>query len=118
MVLAWSITEIIRYSYYATALLNLKTRILTWLRYTLFIILYPLGAGSELLCIYKAFPDIKSAYVYDSSMLNKLNVTFAFYYFVILVVLSYIPGFPKLYCYMFAQRRKMLEKQTDPKKEK
>ena len=96
-----------------SALLNLKTRILTWLRYTLFIIVYPLGAEIELLCIYKAFLDIKSAHVYDSSMLNKL-----IYYFTILVVFSYIPGFPILYLLHCCSKRKNIGKTNRPKQAK
>ncbi len=40
---AWSITEMIRYSFYAGGLLHMTPGVLTWLRYTLFIILYPIG---------------------------------------------------------------------------
>ena len=113
MVLAWSITEIIRYSYYTASLLNVKIGLLTWLRYTLFIVLYPLGAGSELLCIYKAFPDMGT---YDIEMPNVYNFTFKLQYFVILIALSYLPGFPQLYFYMFAQRKKILGRQDGEKK--
>jgi very-long-chain (3R)-3-hydroxyacyl-CoA dehydratase len=46
MLLAWSLTEVIRYTYYATSLLGIKIRALDWLRYTTFLPLYPLGAAS------------------------------------------------------------------------
>ena len=118
MVLAWSITEIIRYSYYTASLLNVKIGLLTWLRYTLFIVLYPLGAGSELLCIYKAFPDMALSKPYDIEMPNTFNFTFRLQYLVILIALSYIPGFPQLYFYMFAQRNKILGRQEGEKKDK
>lgn len=50
MVLAWSLTEVPRYSYYALGLLALQPPPwLTWLRYSTFYVLYPLGAGSEAL---------------------------------------------------------------------
>ncbi|KAF8135440.1 aspartic peptidase domain-containing protein [Boletus edulis] len=50
MVLAWSLTEVPRYSYYALGLLGVHPpRWLTWLRYSAFYILYPIGAGSEAL---------------------------------------------------------------------
>ena len=48
MLLAWSLTETIRYLYFAV---NLATgsvpASLTWLRYNTFFVLYPLGIGSE-----------------------------------------------------------------------
>lgn len=50
MVLAWSLTEVPRYSYYALGLIGLHPPPwLTWIRYSTFYILYPLGAGSEAL---------------------------------------------------------------------
>lgn len=48
MVLAWSLTEVPRYSYYA---LSRPPTWLTWVRYSTFYILYPLGAGSEALLV-------------------------------------------------------------------
>lgn len=56
MVLAWSLTEIIRYSFYASNLAGYEPKFLLWLRYTTFYILYPLGAGSEAFLIYSTLP--------------------------------------------------------------
>ena len=48
MLLAWSITEIIRYSYFAVNLAQGKVpEWLTWLRYNTFFVLYPVGIASE-----------------------------------------------------------------------
>lgn len=57
MVLAWSITEIIRYSFYAATKLQFQPRWLLWLRYNTFFVLYPLGAGSEAALIYSTLPS-------------------------------------------------------------
>jgi very-long-chain (3R)-3-hydroxyacyl-CoA dehydratase len=60
MLLAWSITEIIRYSFYAFSLSPTKTPTphwLVWLRYSTFYVLYPLGAGSEAALIYSTLPS-------------------------------------------------------------
>ncbi|GAB7347136.1 hypothetical protein MBLNU459_g3260t1 [Dothideomycetes sp. NU459] len=78
MLLAWSVTEIIRYSYFAV---NLSTgqvpRFLTWLRYNTFFVLYPLGISSECWLVYKAIQPAKrrnaiwelvcSVYAYDGA---------------------------------------------------
>jgi hypothetical protein len=61
MVFAWSLTETIRFATYATGQLGIKLGWLEYLRYTLFYVLYPLGAGSEALLMYAAIP-----YVYIS----------------------------------------------------
>lgn len=47
MVLSWSVTEVIRYTFYAASLVGSEPRLLIWLRYTTFYVLYPTGAGSE-----------------------------------------------------------------------
>lgn len=62
MVFAWCIAEIVRYATYALALYGIKLYPLEWLRYTLFYVLYPLGAGSEAYLIYSAIPWAKYTY--------------------------------------------------------
>mgnify|MGYP005849365027 CR=1 FL=1 len=92
---AWSVTEIIRYSYYATSLLNKEIKLLTFLRYTLFIVLYPLGITGEAMIML--------------SVLKWNNYDFSIVNFVVAVVMvSYLPFFPKLYGYMWQQRKKKL----------
>ena len=58
MVLSWSLTEVVRYSFYACSLLvpGREPRPLLFLRYTLFYILYPTGASSEALLMFASFP--------------------------------------------------------------
>ena len=55
MLLAWSVTEVIRYSYFVW---NLQgdgvPRFVTWLRYNTFYVLYPIGISSECVLIWKA----------------------------------------------------------------
>jgi very-long-chain (3R)-3-hydroxyacyl-CoA dehydratase len=57
MVLAWSLTEVIRYAFYATSLISQVPYALLYLRYTTFFVLYPLGAGSEAFLIYSTLPS-------------------------------------------------------------
>jgi len=56
MLLAWSTTEVIRYSFYAFTLLGHVPYQLLWLRYTTFYLLYPIGAASEALGAYATLP--------------------------------------------------------------
>jgi len=105
---AWSITEIIRYSYYAFNLLNLSPQIIIWLRYTTFIILYPIGVTGELLCLYGAQKEFGETGKWSMELPNSLNNAFSAQYALIFVMLLYIPLFPQLYLHMFAQRKKVL----------
>lgn len=55
MLLAWSVTEVIRYSYFVWNLQgNGVPGFVTWLRYNTFYVLYPIGISSECALIWKA----------------------------------------------------------------
>ncbi|KAG0314842.1 hypothetical protein BGZ99_007831 [Dissophora globulifera] len=95
MTIAWSITECIRYAYYALNLVNLGPSWLVWCRYTFFYILYPVGAGSEAIEIYQALP-----------FANTIHP--AYYYFLVAMLCIYPPGFYVMYTHMFGQRKRYL----------
>ena len=94
--LSWSITEIIRYSYYATNLAGPVPQWLTWLRYTTFYVLYPTGVSSEISMIYLS--------------LNEASAVLGDWYkwTLIAIICTYPPGFYMLYTYMIKQRKKVL----------
>jgi len=117
MLLAWSITEVIRYSFYALGLFNMTPYIITWMRYTFFIVLYPAGVTGELLTMVAALPEIARKKHFALEMPNSVNMGFSFYYMLIVMMLIYLPGFPKLYFYMFGQRKKVLTVEPSKKKQ-
>ncbi|KAI7899655.1 tyrosine phosphatase-like protein [Cokeromyces recurvatus] len=102
MVISWSIAECVRYSYYATNLASSVPAIITWARYTFFLVLYPTGISSELIMIYQSLPYVKAAW-------GDL-----YYYIYIAVIILYAPGSPVMYNHMRIQRKKYL-KGTDKK---
>jgi very-long-chain (3R)-3-hydroxyacyl-CoA dehydratase len=59
MLIAWSVTEVIRYSYFALTLSGYSPGFISWLRYNAFFVLYPLGISSECWLIYKAIEPAK-----------------------------------------------------------
>ncbi|KXS19800.1 PTPLA-domain-containing protein [Gonapodya prolifera JEL478] len=97
MTLAWGVTEIIRYSFYALGLLGdgMIPSWLTWMRYTTFYLLYPIGAGSEAALLWRSLPFAKS---YSSALYYT--------YFGLLVI--YPPGLLQMYTYMIGQRAKVI----------
>ena len=102
MLLAWSVTEVIRYSFYGFALvLGSAPYPLVWLRYTLFFVLYPLGVGSELALITASLDE-----------LEQLGYRTLF----IWIMVAYLPGFPLLYTHMIAQRAKVIGGKGRPKR--
>ena len=87
MLLAWSITEIIRYCYFVWNLQgNGVPGFLAWLRYNTFYVLYPVGISSECILIWKA------------SMVAEMHLEWVFW----AVLGIYVPG----YCFPYCKRER------------
>nr|CAH7741892.1 unnamed protein product [Callosobruchus chinensis] len=105
--LAWSVTEIIRYSTYAFTLIGGVPYFLKWLRYIFHIYcLIPHWSDRRTTCMYAAQGEVAEKQLFSYSLPNSMNFIFNYQYFLILVMLTYIPFFPKLYLHMWSQRRK------------
>jgi hypothetical protein len=89
---AWSITEIIRYSFYFLSLFNKQPKWLLWMRYSFFIALYPLGVTGEWLIIISPIVVAKNYFSLYSAFVIMLFAAYAYY-------------FPVLYKYMWKQRK-------------
>ncbi|KAH8156325.1 hypothetical protein CIB48_g11919 [Xylaria polymorpha] len=98
MLVAWSVTEVIRYSYFALTLSGWQPSTLHWLRYHAFFVLYPLGISSEAWLIWLAVEPARHA-------VHPLYSTALWAY----VVFVYPPSAYILYTHMMAQRRKVLK---------
>jgi very-long-chain (3R)-3-hydroxyacyl-CoA dehydratase len=116
MLLAWSMTEVVRYTYFVFALRGGGVPgVLQWLRYNLFYVLYPLGISSECWQILKAIKPasqederfgyalwaVLAIYVPGESATPNFSVQARRVCGLTLVAGSYI-----LYTHMMAQRRK------------
>lgn len=120
--LSWSLVEVPRYIYYACDILLEKCPYqLLWLRYSLFLVLYPLGITGEIGCMYQT-----ASYLYESSSSDNVSVNsnhwqylFGVNWLLILIVIVavfYIPGSPIMYRHMLHARRKALFPLTDKHK--
>ncbi|PIA56159.1 hypothetical protein AQUCO_00700484v1 [Aquilegia coerulea] len=111
LVISWSITEIIRYSFFGLKeAFGSAPSWLLWLRYSTFLLLYPSGITSEVGLIYTALPFIKNSEKYCIRMPNKWNFSFDYFYAAIIALGIYVPGSPHMYQYMLGQRKKALSK--------
>eukprot|EP00092_Neocalanus_flemingeri_P029850 GFUD01032408.1.p1 GENE.GFUD01032408.1~~GFUD01032408.1.p1 ORF type:complete len:215 (+),score=49.14 GFUD01032408.1:299-943(+) len=108
LLFAWTVTEIIRYSMYAVSLVGTPPYFLTWLRYTFFIIAYPMGVTGELLCSFTGMLYAQEHDILSVHFPNKYNATFSFPLIILGIMLLYIPLFPPMYLHMFGQRKKTL----------
>ncbi|KAH9216350.1 tyrosine phosphatase-like protein, partial [Leptodontidium sp. 2 PMI_412] len=95
MLIAWSVTEVVRYSYFVFTLSGYSPGFISWLRYNLFYVLYPLGISSECWLIYKAIEPAKEIRQELAWLLQ-------------LILFVYVPGSYILFTHMMAQRRKVM----------
>jgi len=111
LVISWSITEIIRYSFFGMKeALGFTPSWLLWLRYSTFMVLYPTGISSEVGLIWIALPYIKASEKYCFRLPNRWNFSYDYYFTSILALMIYIPGSPHMFTYMLSQRKKALSK--------
>ncbi|KAK6533499.1 hypothetical protein TWF694_002438 [Orbilia ellipsospora] len=97
MIIAWAISEVIRYSYYARNLQGEPPAWLTNLRYNAFFILYPVGILSEAWEIYGSLGELDQV----SGMVALMER--------VVLYGSYVPGAYVMYTHMMHQRKKMMK---------
>lgn len=103
---AWSFTEVVRYAWYAINLLGKPPKAHTWLRYSTFTILYPLGVFGEMCLYVQAMPQLLTVPAITMSVPAFTVSLGAFVKYFVFV--SYVPGLPILYMHMLSQRSKAL----------
>jgi hypothetical protein len=109
MVVAWGLVEVVRYLYLTLNLFKRAPDWLTWLRYTLFYILYPVGVYGEMRVLYDALPYLQERSVFSIELPNDWNFSFSFTSYVsLLVYVMYIPGLYLQYTHMMRQRVKAI----------
>lgn len=107
--LSWCCVEVPRYMYYALNLLDEVPYPLTWLRYSLFAILYPTGITGELGCTYFA-ARFMLAHAAEPEYITRYSWHgLQLWWLLLFMTLMYIPGAPTMYLHMVAQRNKMLK---------
>lgn len=110
---AWTAVELIRYPFYAINSISADSTpyVLKWLRYSAFFILYPIGAFSELRCMWVSLDFIresKELRAYPFPMPNRLNFELDLYIFYVVLMLFSLPMLVHLYGYMISQRTKAI----------
>ncbi|XP_051134567.1 uncharacterized protein LOC127253834 [Andrographis paniculata] len=107
--LSWSLSEIIRYSFYALNCMGTSPKWITFIRYNAFIVLYPIGLSGEMWLMYKALPIVKDRNLYTNML------PFSYYNFLAALLFCYPFLWMKLYLYLFKQRATKLGKQRKKK---
>lgn len=109
--MVWSLVELIRYPYYIIALLKKEIPLLTWLRYSIWIVLYPLGVLCEGTILLRSVPFFEETKRYTIAMPNKWNFAFDMVIFMkIYMGLVLLPGLYLVMKHMTKLREKKLKK--------
>ena len=109
---AWSLIEIIRYSYYLLNLIKNEYKsfeipyIHVWCRYSFFVVLYPIGVSGEMITVWNARKDWKNYNI--GGNFTVADLVYPLY-------ALYIPSLIFLYSYLFRQRNKVLKKLNEDK---
>jgi len=109
----WSGIELVRYPYYITTLMKKNIGLLTWLRYSLWIPLYPLGILCEGIIILRNIPYFEETNRFTVEMPNQWNATFNMVLFMkIYIMILILPGA----YFMMNEMRKVRAKKLQVKK--
>ncbi|CAO2634602.1 Very-long-chain (3R)-3-hydroxyacyl-CoA dehydratase 3, partial [Lemmus lemmus] len=86
---SWSTIEIFRYPFYMLSCIDMDWKVLTWLRYTMWIPLYPLGCLSEAVAVIQSIPIFNESgrFSFTWPYPVKMKVQFSFFLQVYLVML-------------------------------
>ncbi|XP_071795056.1 very-long-chain (3R)-3-hydroxyacyl-CoA dehydratase 3-like [Asterias amurensis] len=104
--LIWSAIEVVRYPYYIFATLDYDSEVVTWLRYTMWMPLYPLGILSEGIVAHLAIPYAQERGIFSMSLPNSFNFAFRFdYYLYVHLALLVLLG-PFMLTHMWKLRQK------------
>jgi len=110
LVIAWGVTEVVRYYYFFAREVGIDGYLSGWLRYSLFPVLYPLGASSEAYLLWRALPTFKASGMWSITMPNALNFAFDLHNVAIVVLVLYPPGLAFMMSHMAAQRKGFLKR--------
>lgn len=109
----WSAIEVVRYPYYISQVYKTDLPVLTWLRYTMWIPLYPLGFLCEGIVMLRNIPYFEETQKFTVSLPNSLN--FAFHFPTLIRIYLLVLFFPGMYTVMSHMYRSRLRK-LGPKK--
>lgn len=106
--IVWSLAETIRAPYYICRVLRRSFRLLTWLRYTAWAVLYPLGFLCEGVLYLRAIPYYVETEKYSLNIehLIGFNLNFSTIIQLYLMIL-FLPGIFYLTYHMYRQRSKI-----------
>ncbi|XP_068131105.1 very-long-chain (3R)-3-hydroxyacyl-CoA dehydratase 3 [Hyperolius riggenbachi] len=105
---SWSIIEVIRYPFYMLACIDMEWKVLTWLRYTIWIPLYPLGGLAEATAVVLSMPIFNESGKFSLHLPSPLDVTITFSVFLSIYLIIFFLAITNNFRHLFKLRRRRL----------
>lgn len=97
----WSAIEIFRYPFYMLGCIDVEWKLLTWLRYTVWIPLYPLGVLAEAVAVIQSIPIFYEKRLFAIPLPkfigSSLSFAYVLYCYLVLMVVGLFINFRHLY---------------------
>uniref|UniRef100_A0A8D3A5I0 Very-long-chain (3R)-3-hydroxyacyl-CoA dehydratase n=1 Tax=Scophthalmus maximus TaxID=52904 RepID=A0A8D3A5I0_SCOMX len=102
----WSTIEIFRYPFYMLACIGTDWKLLTWLRYSLWIPLYPLGVVAEAVAVIQSLPIFDETRLFSFPLPKVLGHSLSFSYTLQLYLVFMFLGLFINFRHLYKQRRR------------
>ncbi|KAK0135394.1 Very-long-chain (3R)-3-hydroxyacyl-CoA dehydratase [Merluccius polli] len=102
----WSTIEIFRYPFYMLACIDTEWKLLTWLRYTIWIPLYPMGVIAEAVAVIQSMPVFDETRVYSLPLPKALGQSLSFSYTLHVYLLIMFLGLFINFRHLYKQRKR------------
>nr|XP_057930864.1 very-long-chain (3R)-3-hydroxyacyl-CoA dehydratase isoform X2 [Doryrhamphus excisus] len=102
----WSAIEIFRYPFYMLRSFNTEWKILTWLRYSLWIPLYPLGVIAEAVALMQSIPIFDETNLFSIPLPKAIGTSLSFSYVLYMYLILMFLGLFINFRHLYKQRRR------------
>uniref|UniRef100_A0A3Q3MHA9 Very-long-chain (3R)-3-hydroxyacyl-CoA dehydratase n=1 Tax=Mastacembelus armatus TaxID=205130 RepID=A0A3Q3MHA9_9TELE len=102
----WSTIEIFRYPFYMLACIGTEWKLLTWLRYSLWIPLYPLGVVAEAVAVIQSLPIFDETLLFSLPLPAVLGHSLSFSYILQLYLVLMFLGLFINFRHLYKQRKR------------
>ncbi|XP_045892372.1 very-long-chain (3R)-3-hydroxyacyl-CoA dehydratase [Micropterus dolomieu] len=102
----WSAIEIFRYPFYMLGCFNTEWKTLTWLRYTIWIPLYPLGVIAEAVAVIQSIPIFDETKLLSIPLPKAIGTSISFSYFLHIYLVLMFLGLFINFRHLYKQRKR------------
>nr|KAF6484807.1 3-hydroxyacyl-CoA dehydratase 3 [Rousettus aegyptiacus] len=102
----WSTIEIFRYPFYILYCIDMDWKVLTWLRYTVWIPTYPLGCLAEVVAVIQSIPIFNETGRFSFTLPYPVKIKVRFSFFLQIYIIVIFLGLYINFRHLYKQRRR------------